>query len=127
MELGGTPMRSKHTPGKWKVFSYADDPLVVVALKSGAYVAKCSGISLTIDNAEELRANADLIAAAPDMLRQRDKLLKQRDDLLSACKALLAVCTECKMDAGPSMIDGATWDDLDAIRAAIAKAEGGAK
>lgn len=50
-------------------------------------------------------ADAHLIAAAPD--------------LLAACKAILAV-SEKRRD-----VDDATWDAIQSVRAAIAKAEGG--
>ena len=58
---------SKHTPGPWVVNRYPEE-LLVEARPSGAFVAKCDGISATIGSAEELMTNARLIAAAPDML-----------------------------------------------------------
>lgn len=58
---------SKHTIGPWEVTKYPEQ-LLVTSSPRGAYVAVCDGISATIDNAEELLANANLIAAAPDML-----------------------------------------------------------
>jgi hypothetical protein len=59
-----TNERLNHTPGPWEVLRYPGE-LLVGAESTGAYVAKCDGISATIGSGEEMLANARLIASAP--------------------------------------------------------------
>jgi hypothetical protein len=96
-------MTTQHTPGPWRVGDAAHtifgpkqaDGSLAVTIASVAGNARV----------EDYRANARLIAAAPD--------------LLAALKAVSAIA-----EHGPSVVDALGFQNVRAIRAAIAKAEG---
>ena len=88
---------SKHTPAPWNVTGFER---IVVNDSLGRTLALAPGSSNDLD---EMKANAALIAAAPDMLAALQDILDLWDD--------------------PNMPMG---DLLARVRAAIAKAEGGA-
>lgn len=93
-----------HTPGPWEVKNGCNvfAPAVRIPLTKNDYIACTGGLSGT-DTIERDAANARLIAAAPDLLEAVQKLLPL------AAKSF-----------------GALTVDLDAARAAVAKATGGA-
>lgn len=98
---------SKHTPGPWRQFEHNGNVMVCAGPSHLATVA----IGGAMDESSD-RANARLIAAAPE--------------LLDALRTILEYA-ECYDDAGPR---AAGWQsaelraDIEAARAAIAKAEG---
>ena len=101
---------AKHTPGPWHSFQQADGTRFLVVSGDGSkpnepVVASVAGYTATMHAAEE--ANARLIAAAPD--------------LLAACRRIEAWFDGCigRGELRPNV-------ELDAIRAAIAKAGGAA-
>jgi hypothetical protein len=99
-----TPIPEAHTPGPWACHDKAAYGLAIttgnIAAQNIASVQAYVGLTHT-----QARANARLIAAAPDMLAQ-----------LQGWAAL--------MDPASPDYDPAFAPGLDAIRAAIAKAEG---
>ena len=103
---------TKHTPGPWSVASYEAGKVVIEA-HDGSDVAEliwCDKPGIV----EMCKADAALIAAAPD--------------LLAACKEAIAELTNARggypsWNATPGRVQCA----LNLLRAAIARAEGGAK
>lgn len=51
------------------------------------------------------------------------RLESDKAELLAACKRIVSGAVECEMHDSPSQVDGIEWDDVLAVRAAIAKAE----
>ena len=92
-------MSTQHTPGPWSVTKFNE-----VMASNGALVASC----YKLNGLANLKANTRLIAAAPDLLVALKLCEGNIDSLLAS--------------AHPRVFGG--W--LEAIRAAIAKAEGGA-
>lgn len=111
---------SAHTPGPWAV---CDEPpneywykgLTIGVADPGDARRVCDVHDWGLAFGDEMtKANAHLIAAAPD--------------LLAACEFALAHCEDFVRDQleGTSMLNAA-MEKLNPIRAAIAKAKGGAK
>ena len=96
-------MRSKHTPGPWKANLYLGG---AYAINRMAPNGERLGRIAVVDGMIETKANARLIAAAPD--------------LLEAAKNLLA------MTEGQTIFNYME-PQLEAVRAAIAKAGGGTR
>ena len=95
---------SKHTPGPWEAAKRCN------AVYAGAQcVANLTEVTTGVE-AEEGRANALLVAAAPD--------------LLAACKMLMGVAEWADRNRKRSIVDVCDWSR---VRAAVAKAEGGAE
>lgn len=66
------------------------EELLVEAVKHGAYIAKCDGISATIDNAEEMEANAHTIALAGTTANKLDALGWDGDACIEALPEIVA-------------------------------------
>lgn len=121
-------MTAKHTPGPWAPL-ILDKPLAEIP----AYVEKCIGAGpgaefffvlseqpdgpvdvCHIGNGQRREANARLISAAPEML-----------EALRVAKEFMEIASDWNIDEAE--IGGemrSTYDWLDVIRSAIAKAEG---
>lgn len=108
-------MKTKHTPGPWKVSETADEnnnEIIVYEAghEKGAGIASVS--PLPFYSSESQRANAQLIAAAPE--------------LLEVCRDLLEI-VEFEYANDPEPEDLTSWKRaIKAARALIAKAEGNA-
>lgn len=97
-------MKTKHTPGPWKLFAQDVDHLILTGETTGWGHDHLAVIEAPADSPEH-RANVHLISAAPE--------------LYDACQVILA-----------SFVYGGTFQDPHALKAreiilnAIAKAEG---
>jgi hypothetical protein len=68
-------------------------------------------------------AKVDSGDAAAELIRRANLYGK----LLAILKSIASNASECKMHGDePSQVDGIEWEDIEAARAVIAKAEGGA-
>jgi len=91
---------SKHTPEPWKITQESIDPAWhILTTDNGLRII--ANVHIEPDNAQDV-VNANLLLASPD--------------LLAACEAALSPCERC----GLVVI-------ADQLRAAIAKAKGGAE
>ena len=101
---------NKHTPGPWQHGDLDDgDTIYVFGRGEDTLVCEVNDTDLDADEAE---GNARLIAAAPE--------------LLAACKAAVEYAETCRDIPEFSSGYCIGTDHLEAIKAAIAKAEGGA-
>jgi len=102
---------AKHTPGYWNVEHPYGEPGVYVAGPNTGLIAKLyepdRGM-FNIDRPVSIEANARLIAAAPDLLK--------------ACEVALFALGECVV--GREKLCDLFPVKVEALRAAIAKAEG---
>ena len=103
---------TKHTPGPWST-EYDGSIVMNRQIVSGPIAPESA-------DWEERRANARLIAAAPDMLMA----LKSAEQCAVDSNHPDFDPEECRCDQGLGWCEGCT---LVEIRAAIARAEGGAK
>ncbi len=103
---------SKHTPGPWAYRPSNDGHFIAGVGENSGYLAEVRQCR----SKQDIRADARLIAAAPE--------------LLAALRGMLAIVNESGGVAGYHLNGNtAEWDEfdeVDAARAAIAKAEGGA-
>lgn len=95
--------KKKHTPGPWYAW---DNGSVSAGLLMGSFIGHLK--TPTDENREEMNANARLIAAAPD--------------LLIAAKHMFERVSALREQMGMFDLDGEA--DYEALRDAIAKAEG---
>lgn len=109
---------SKHTPGRWLFNSFSravNDPKNPCKVERGYFVQKQRGFDIchlpiqSSTEPEETKANARLIAAAPELL-----------EALRMAEATIERLTE------RHGLFSSTYGTRSVIRAAIAKAEGGA-
>lgn len=107
--------KGTHTPGPWKIATHLNEPCTIyVQLADGEEPGICTtdGSDFTpVDSEEEQEANARLLAAAPE--------------LLDALEALTD--PEGHIYHGPNAAPGECPGECKAVRAAIAKAKGGAQ
>lgn len=103
-------MDVKHTPGPWVFGRTSDDKRLILGEGATRYVATVqihqTPRKMGLWMEDEREANARLIAAAPDLLEAAVKLVGHPD--LGTIR----------------YTDGDMWKDAEALRAAIAKAEG---
>lgn len=110
---------SKHTPGPWEKSKKRDGTRVV--LSSGRVIrAKVHG-PLTVGSPgyDEAEANARLIAAAPDLLEAAKAALRGLEHA--------AHFANTWQDDGHPIFEASYQRRMDALRAAIARAEGAEK
>lgn len=100
---------AKHTPGPWIIF--ADQGSAVAVLPAMRPGEVCSFEGSGLPNKE---ANARLIAAAPDLYEAARALVEAEDALLAELRAAGEM---------PDLTEK-PWSLVDALRTAIAKAEG---
>lgn len=62
----------------------------------------------------------EVVVPSPELM----PALQDWSELLKIVARICRDATECKMEDGPSQVDGIDWDDITAARAAIAKATG---
>ena len=112
-------MNAKHTPGPWAVGhemnSERPGSVPVVAMVRDSLGGKMH-VAFVNGMAGEQEANARLIAAAPDLLRALMAIVENADKGFS-------VTTWTGLDG---IADAGTVANVDAARAAIARATGGA-
>ncbi len=101
-------MNTKHTPGPWKTVIGPSTCAVTTSNDAPKQAGICRILDKSVAYIDgEAQANARLIAAAPDMLVLLIRVLDFEQRL-----------TACKADGGDKLVSD--------IRAALAKAEGGA-
>lgn len=109
-------MEAKHTPEPWKVVEH-HGVIDVMGAGSGVCRVFTDPNQDSLPTMPQARANARLIAAAPDLLRALSAIVENTDKGYS-------VTTWTGLDG---IADAGSVANLDAARAAIARATGGGK
>jgi len=78
-------MKTKHTPGPWKVLDIKNDKELMFIVKSEErMIGSFHGFYSDAD--DKLKADANLIAAAPEMLEMLETILNETDDAVWVSK-----------------------------------------
>jgi len=127
---------SKHTPGPWSVpeqycseIERADGKTIASCWHEKCVDVEVKLVGVADVSLEESKANARLIAAAPDLLEVAKRALRYIPTDCVQCrgdKCRERWCISCYGDDTAEAAIAEAKADIDAIRAAIAKAEGGA-
>ena len=121
---------NKHTPGKWYTHRSGFSTIYVEARIGGGMVQEVAACGPTEAGPEQQEANARLIAAAPELLEALTKLTSfVVTDVVDSCngnKCREPWCAGCFGEEVAEQTVREAREALDAARAAIAKATGGA-